>query len=80
MKVTLIRNSLQNSSYSEIFGILFKDRIFPHQTAPYEYWNGPPQGVRSPIIMESIADETGFTAVILGTWGIINFADVILLC
>ena len=41
------------------------DRLFPHQTAPYEYWNGPPACVRSPMILESIADETGFTAVIL---------------
>ena len=76
----LIPNSLQNSSNSEISETLFNDRIFPHQTAPYEYWNGPPQGVRSPIIMESIADETGFTAVILGTFGIINFAGVIFVC
>ena len=41
------------------------DRIFPHNTQTYEFWNGPTAGVKSPIIMDSIADETGFTAVIL---------------
>ena len=31
----------------------------------YEYWNGPLGGVRSPIFMDSIAPDDGFTAVIL---------------
>ena len=44
---------------------LLADRIFPHKTAPYEYWNGPMGGVKSPMILESIAPDTGFTAVIL---------------
>ena len=41
------------------------DRIFPHRAQSYEFWNGPWAGVKSPIILESIAPETGFTAVVL---------------
>ena len=44
---------------------LLADRIFPHKTAPYEHWNGPMGGVKSPMVLESIAPDTGFTAVIL---------------
>ena len=41
------------------------DRILPHMSHPYEFWNGPLEGVRSPIFLDSFADDDGFTSIIL---------------
>lgn len=41
------------------------DRLFPHQSLGYEYWNGPQPGVHSPLFMNRIAPDEGFTSVIL---------------
>ena len=41
------------------------DRILPHLSHTYEYWNGPLEGVRSPIFLDSFANDDGFTSIIL---------------
>ena len=41
------------------------DRLFPHTANDYEFWNGPSQGVQSPLFMDRIAPDDGFTTVIL---------------
>ena len=41
------------------------DRLFPHKSVGYEYWNGPQPGVHPPLFMNRIAPDEGFTSVIL---------------
>jgi len=41
------------------------DRLFPHKVNGVDFWNGPKRGVQSPLFLNRIAPDEGFTAVIL---------------